>query len=736
MAPASQSQTQSSEVEDTRFAELLKPIKDLTANWEVPLSQYLEEYLDDLQSIPITFDGNHTTVNFAQAALMLQGTASVYSKKVDFLWKLVLKMLEVLTSKKGLDADNEGEEGQGDGEGGKTKRKRVVDMTAEFEELEVDVAKHIDMKNDDGSLESRKNALNFIYITPRQLIEKEGSEQKQVKVNIFMGTKFDLLGSKEDFRINSQYVGNSGKLGDDLIVDEREANTSVSFFGDDSIDLMEASCHDVSMPVEEEMAPMEMACELPPDNIAVIADDCEAAPVDGFEDAPEAEGFGDLSTHSDMMESSPEKEQGRGLRDVLTEVDLNVTPEPVFDPWAPLDPHAVTQTPKAIKKGRTIKYPPSILEQHARAKEGDENRPVRKPQIVPIEQYLVAEMSANVTTFPRIHSEFYDLAFKEQQRRKEWERNRRKAHQKKNTKQREPHRVDRPPAEEVPDTGDDFWGEPPVHDQDEDVYDADCVEPEFNGDGEDRLPDPHLGGDIGAVVMDQEDNPLEDGDETTDSYEALVTKRVAEFVQRSQDYIQSSELTRRVSAWHETIGPRLENVERRKAFDVHYYGSHVLGSFPDSQRKSKIKFSKVVAGKPGEETARYFLSTLMLANTMNVQIGFVPDTDPELGMDNVMLTLLSTDRHHEQLEDFQSEASKTQEAASQSQAGPSSGRGTKAKAKGKKARLDTIGEQSEQTDEAYAELMEELSNAPVVEEEGTFLTPDPPTQKAKSKGKK
>ena len=35
--------------------------------------------------------------------MFLQGTASVYSKKVEFLWQAVLKMLDLLTSKKALD---------------------------------------------------------------------------------------------------------------------------------------------------------------------------------------------------------------------------------------------------------------------------------------------------------------------------------------------------------------------------------------------------------------------------------------------------------------------------------------------------------------------------------------------------------------------------------------------------------------------------------------------------------
>ena len=42
------------------------------------------------------------------------------------------------------------------------------------------------MKYVEESLPERKNALNFIYVTPRQLIEKEGFEQKAVKVILFM----------------------------------------------------------------------------------------------------------------------------------------------------------------------------------------------------------------------------------------------------------------------------------------------------------------------------------------------------------------------------------------------------------------------------------------------------------------------------------------------------------------------------------------------------------------------
>ncbi len=44
--------------------------------------------------------------------MFLQGTASVYSKKVEYLWQSVLSMIALLASKKALD-DVEGADGPG-----------------------------------------------------------------------------------------------------------------------------------------------------------------------------------------------------------------------------------------------------------------------------------------------------------------------------------------------------------------------------------------------------------------------------------------------------------------------------------------------------------------------------------------------------------------------------------------------------------------------------------------------
>ena len=49
--------------EDRRFAALLKPIKDLTANWNVPLAEYLQDYYQEIHEIQINLDGRTTSVS-------------------------------------------------------------------------------------------------------------------------------------------------------------------------------------------------------------------------------------------------------------------------------------------------------------------------------------------------------------------------------------------------------------------------------------------------------------------------------------------------------------------------------------------------------------------------------------------------------------------------------------------------------------------------------------------------
>jgi hypothetical protein len=49
----------------------------------------------------------------------------------------------------------------------------------------------------------------------------------------------------------------------------------------------------------------------------------------------------------------------------------------------------------------------------------------------------------------------------------------------------------------------------------------------------------------------------------------------------------------------------LDQAEKRGHFDIHKYGSDLLGFFPDGAAKTTIKFNDCVQGKDREEICRW-----------------------------------------------------------------------------------------------------------------------------------
>ncbi|KAB2092790.1 hypothetical protein ES319_A02G054200v1 [Gossypium barbadense] len=106
-----QKQPQNGEAGGGEFGKFhgVQPERDLEANWEVDLAKKLEEYLLKICSGEITGsqdDEGHSSVNFAEAALLLQGSVQVYSRKVEYLYNLVLHALEFLSQKRQQDQPN------------------------------------------------------------------------------------------------------------------------------------------------------------------------------------------------------------------------------------------------------------------------------------------------------------------------------------------------------------------------------------------------------------------------------------------------------------------------------------------------------------------------------------------------------------------------------------------------------------------------------------------------------
>ncbi|XP_052863694.1 uncharacterized protein LOC128270336, partial [Anopheles cruzii] len=131
---------------------------------------------------------------------------------------------------------------------------------------------------------------------------------------------------------------------------------------------------------------------------------------------------------------------------------------------------------------------------------------------------------------------------------------------------------------------------------------------------------------------------------------ALTTGGVLNRMQRNMDEAKACMV--KVNEWHRKLKPVLMESEKRNHFDIHEYGTEIIGTFDAdaSATSGAITLGQVLNNKPAHSTARYFLSTLMLANTQNIRIyKHNSDRTRVSKAEEIELRLLSRQRHHEHL---------------------------------------------------------------------------------------
>ena len=68
---------------ESRFASFIKPLRELAENWQIDVAHEIEVYIEELHALHEEHqDAGEGTFNFASAALFLQGSTCVYSRKV------------------------------------------------------------------------------------------------------------------------------------------------------------------------------------------------------------------------------------------------------------------------------------------------------------------------------------------------------------------------------------------------------------------------------------------------------------------------------------------------------------------------------------------------------------------------------------------------------------------------------------------------------------------------------
>ncbi|XP_003704517.1 uncharacterized protein LOC100879302 [Megachile rotundata] len=99
-------------------------------------------------------------------------------------------------------------------------------------------------------------------------------------------------------------------------------------------------------------------------------------------------------------------------------------------------------------------------------------------------------------------------------------------------------------------------------------------------------------------------------------YQTLIEGKMKEIFEET-DVV--TELDQTVAKWHASLQAKLSEAEVRPAFRIHEYASHIINTLQTLDTK-KMNFDNVVRNKPPCEVARYFLASLQLANTYNIEL--------------------------------------------------------------------------------------------------------------------
>ncbi|XP_068242032.1 condensin-2 complex subunit H2-like [Palaemon carinicauda] len=655
---------QSSPTQDleARFSVFLNPIRDLTKNWEVDIAKYLEEYLEELAEVQITFDGGETMMNFAEAAMLIQGSATVYSKKVEFLWQMVLQMLDLLSSRRTVEA-SEGPAGTKDAGGGRAN----MDATRDFTSVdEISEGRNIDMKDDEDDADeedSKRKGFKFLPATPLHLVEKEG-EKSQHRINLFMKNN-EMFGAKDDFRINRSYMTMRGmlclELPSELLQDNAHLPANIlEEESEDESDLPDAPVDDAPP------SPVESAeTETPQENGPEEANKEEGAVEPPNENPQPMELENEEKANKDKEEKENNNidvidlPNGRyRLRKRGGEKEAVVTLK-LSEPWKPIDPHAEAPAKRPVRAGRLRKPMPCNCHQKTqkstrsrRKSKNDEKESDNKQndKTLPSVESYISKSLANIidANNKNVPPELSEEANKELTKRLHLSKQ-------KKVKDLLKDGMAQDAEEAVQKVNEETQLQQKLDEQLEDLpYDDAAVDLDDDGDDVPQppllFPNPHDTTDLPNPVEGNKRLNESQFDEPGSEYEALVQKWVSEYITNAQDHINSSDLTKRVNKWREAILPKLEEEERRREFDIHSYGSQVLSFFPENGRKQTIPFQTVAKNQDAPEVSRLFLSCLMLANTYNVQLdNSIPG---DFAMDCLELTLLSRVRHHEELEEY------------------------------------------------------------------------------------
>ncbi|XP_030209049.1 condensin-2 complex subunit H2 [Gadus morhua] len=590
---------------ENRFAHLLQPIRELTKNWDIDVASELNDYLEELDEICIAFDGGKIQLNFAEAALLIQGSTCIYSKKVELLYSLVFQTMDYINDKKqrrdkqagAADKEVEGDHEADDNDDGDFMYQEIDSSTA-------------DMSHESDST----TPVHVAPLAPEALILPETHEKQKLPL---ISVKGEVLGSHKDFRINTYIPG-----AQDLILLTHGLAAFTAAEGGPDAGGHNAGGHSLSQPPQEEPVDVTAAPEAPGNHVA-----------DGDDD------FMPLQDPGEEMDQTPEEHierqqapsEGRMLRErpnpqaaqKETE-ERSKGQQERANAWQLHNPYDVFAVDKPLKTGKCYKVPDGLNDGGKRKRKRPDalqdfrswftglfNPPEHKlkggPASTDLNYVYLSKVKEKMKTRKRINRKAGVVVSDEELRRTFLQ-----------------------PAGEGAQRGEGEEEDGPEENR-LDLQGGDDDGSDNDHEPLDDVPAGFGGGD--DFIM-----PGSQGDEL--SYEDLVRKSVEQYLVNSKGYAQETALSRRVKEWGDKLRPDLVMQEERPTFDIHDYSDRIVAALGDVGRSRSL--ASVVGGLDNFEVCKYMLAALQLANDYTVEISSTPGL--EESVDTMGLTLLTTHR--------------------------------------------------------------------------------------------
>ncbi|KAK4354978.1 hypothetical protein RND71_027172 [Anisodus tanguticus] len=563
----------------------VQPLRDLESNWGVDLAKNLEVYLLKICSGEITGenydDGHHLSVNFAEAALLLQGSVQVYSRKVEYLYSLVLHVLEFITKKSEPDQPASGS-AQADENGLPAANHEEDDSYWASEEIPVEAKNMLD------NTTCRDSFTQFVK-APANLVVLEGD-------------CLDVTG--EAGELESYLLATCDLYRDFILLDACDSVTVDGFLDSENIagKGLNNSCRGSSLKSKYRKSfssPTGLSGGTGNKSSARKNQDVylhqsprvpEFDPGNLNNDPHEFDqgNFNNDPFSSDMPDNI---DDAHGCEDGYSEPrDLDDSDDEE-DPWKPLNPH----------EPGTLKVKP-----YKKVKSNRRQGVVSKKLASLATEFPLARLHGTIST------DFNDM----------WER--KCCAMNKQVDSQSP-----PPFEKLRESllhGVDkdysplYSPKEKNEDNDYDSADHDFGPPDFdmpeNADmNNDATPhgEKH---DNCSPLFDSEPHEDPNGHE---NLEDLCRSHLDSLLATLTETEKQTELAVRVSTWKQRIEQNLEEQESHPPFDIHEYGARVLSKLSmEENDKSTMSFSNVVKGSEKHDIARTFSALLQLVNNGDV----------------------------------------------------------------------------------------------------------------------